>query len=226
MAHSSGGCPLRREETGAMWRLGHEWRKKTRKEQGMPAVAGLPVLPFVRALGGDEGNRERQQESNWYCDSNCIIILQPHFHQAGMINPMIRWAYWGFLNTPRISFGVHGCDYQFSQNKYKSTLLASRSQEVKLPMWEGREEEILALIQKQNHDCSENFVAKGNPSVPAKDLGLEDGRNCDTFPFLPKWQPGLALDWGGRRSRGLSANQVLFIWGHVSWIFWDGTNFL
>lgn len=41
----------------------------------MPAVAGLPVLPSVRALGGDEGNRERQHGSNWYCDSNHIIIL-------------------------------------------------------------------------------------------------------------------------------------------------------
>lgn len=45
-----------------------------------------------------------------------------------------------------------------------------------------REEEILALIQKRNHDCADNFVAKGSPFVPAKDLGLEDGRNCDTSP--------------------------------------------
>lgn len=25
-------------------------------------------------------------------------------------------------------------------------------------------------------------MAKGSPFVPAKDLGLEDGRNCDTSP--------------------------------------------
>lgn len=59
----------------------------------MPAVAGLPTLPFVRALGGDEGNRESQHESNWSCDSNHITILQPRFHQAGTTNPMLRWAY-------------------------------------------------------------------------------------------------------------------------------------
>lgn len=56
----------------------------------MPAVAGLPMLPSVRALGGDEGNRERQHERVTVCDSNHIIILQPRFHQAGRINPMVR----------------------------------------------------------------------------------------------------------------------------------------
>lgn len=86
------------------------------------------------------------------------------------------------------------------------------------------EEETSAFLW--NYGCSENLVANGSSFIPAKDLGLEaEGTVIHAPPSTVAARFGLGPGGEGQQ-RGLSPNQVLFIWGHVSWIFWDHTNFL